>query len=524
MIKRKLIILITAASISMVALIAIQVYWIDAAVDTQRRKFDQTVMEVMSSTLEKIEKEEAVTKVTSELFPSSTVDKSLHSDSVINIDKFPLGDPFKKQLITKRETQDYDLLNIQFTPPTTDSSIFIIRKSQKRVLSTNVTVDITDQLEQKATLINEIVNELALISINNDYNERVSEADIKSIFDKELRKAGINTSYILDIFDAETQRLSFNKNPAIQDDIMATPYRLSLLPNNYYIKSDEILLYFPEHDNYMLQNIWKILVLSFLLILILILLFYSSISTIFKQKQLSQIKNDFINNMTHELKTPISTISLACEALGDESIQLDNKRKERYIGMIGDENKRLSVLVDSVLKSSVWDSVKVNMPKERMLANSIIKEVTKSFEIQLSKKSGKLIVRLDAKEDFIELNKVHFSNVIFNLLDNANKYSSDEPVIEVKSWDEDDYFVVSISDNGIGISKEDQKKIFDKFYRVPTGNIHDVKGFGLGLNYVKRVVELHNGEIRLNSIKGQGTTIIIKILKNGERENKDFSS
>jgi|SRR5690554_720906 len=520
MIKRKLILLITAASISMVALIAIQVYWIDAAVETQHKKFDQSVMEAMSGALEKMEKEEAITKVTSKLFPSSEIDKSFHTDSVINIDQFPLGDPFQKQLITKKEPQRSDQLNIQFTPPITrDSSLFIIRKTQKRVLSTNINVDIKDQLAQKATLINEIVNELALISINNDYNERVSEADIKSLFDQELKKAGINTPHILDIFDAETQQLSFNKNKSIESDIINTPYRLSLMPNDYHIESDQLLLYFPKHNNYMLKNIWEILVLSFLLILILILLFYSSISTIFKQKQLSQVKNDFINNMTHELKTPISTISLACEALSDQSLNIDEGRKSTYIGMIDDENKRLSILVDNVLKSSVWDSTNLSLKTEVVAANDIIEKVAHSFRIQLSKKSGQLILNLKAKNDLLNLDKVHFSNVIFNLLDNANKYTPENPIIELSSCDDENYFYLSVKDNGIGISKENQKKIFDKFYRVSTGNLHDVKGFGLGLSYVKRVVELHQGEIRLNSTKGQGTTVIIKILKNGERKN-----
>lgn len=340
MINRKLILLIAAATISMIALIAIQVYWIDAAVETQQKRFDQSVMEVMSNTLEKMEKEEAITKVTSKLFPTTEINKSLRTDSVINIDQFPLGDPFQKQLITKKEPQRSDQLNIQFTPPTRDSSLFIIRKTQRRVLSSNVNVDIKDQLAQKATLVNEIVNELALISINNDYNERVSEEDIKSLFEVELKNAGINTPHVLDIFDAETQQLSFNNDKSIESEIINTPYRLSLLPNDFYIESDQILLYFPKQNNYMLKNISQILVLSFLLILILILLFYSSISTIFKQKRLSQVKNDFINNMTHELKTPISTISLACEALSDESLSIDANRKSTYLGMIDDENKR----------------------------------------------------------------------------------------------------------------------------------------------------------------------------------------
>lgn len=519
MINRKLTLLISAATISIILLIVIQVYWIKAAMEIQHKKFDQSVMEVMSTVMEKMEKKEAVTKVTSKLFSKGKINDKFNSHTLFNLDEFSFGDSFKEQLVTKKNPNHSEQLNIHYTPPVKDSSLFIIRKTQKRVLSSNVNLGIKNQLDKKSTLINEIVNELALISIDNDFNERVSEESIKSLFDKELKKEGINTPYMLDIFDAETQQLSFNKDKSLTNAITNTPYRLSLLPNDFYVDSDQMLLYFPLHENYLLKNIWKILVISFLLVLVLILLFYSSISTIFKQKQLSQVKNDFINNMTHELKTPISTISLACEALSDKSVRINEDRRISYLGMIGDENKRLAVLVDNVLKSAVWDSANLKLKKEVTSSHKIIEKIAKNFRIQLSKKSGELILSLNAEDDKFPLDKVHFSNVIFNLLDNANKYTPENPIIEIASREEKGFLIISIKDNGIGISKENQKKIFEKFFRVSTGNLHDVKGFGLGLSYVKRVIELHGGEIQIKSTKGQGTTIIIKIHKNGQERN-----
>lgn len=187
--------------------------------------------------------------------------------------------------------------------------------------------------------------------------------------------------------------------------------------------------------------------------------------------------------------------------------------------MIGDENKRLAVLVDNVLKSAVWDSANLKLKKEVTSSHKIIEKIAKNFRIQLSKKSGELILSLNAEDDKFPLDKVHFSNVIFNLLDNANKYTPENPIIEIASREEKGFLIISIKDNGIGISKENQKKIFEKFFRVSTGNLHDVKGFGLGLSYVKRVIELHGGEIQIKSTKGQGTTIIIKIHKNGQERN-----
>lgn len=513
--QRRLTLLIIAATFSILALIVIQVYWIGAAMETQQKQFDQTVMGVMSQVLEDLEKEENITKVTMDAGFDALRKSQDGEETELSIGKFPLNDPFQKELVTKKKTAVSDQYNIQYTPPSRDSSLFIIRKTQKRVLSSTIIPELRGQFPNRATLVNESVNELSLISINKEFSERVSEKEINKLVEKALCDAGIKTPFVLDIFDAETETLSFNDSLELVEPIKNTPYRLSLLPNDYYVDSDKLLLYFPNQSNYLLQNLTKILVLSFLLVLILILLFYTSISTIFKQKRLSRVKNDFINNMTHELKTPISTIGLACEALNDDTLAINPGRRKSYVGMIQDENKRLSVLVDNVLKSAIWDSAELKLKVELADVHEIIQKVAGSFKIQLSKKSGALKLDLAASNSTAQVDKVHFSNVIFNLLDNANKYTPDKPFIEIRTFNEDNFIGLTIQDNGIGISKEDQKKIFDKFYRVSTGNLHDVKGFGLGLSYVKRVVEMHGGVIQMKSAPGKGTTITIKLKING---------
>jgi len=253
---------------------------------------------------------------------------------------------------------------------------------------------------------------------------------------------------------------------------------------------------------------------SLLIIILIFFAFYYSIRTILKQKKVSEIKNDFINNMTHELKTPISTISLACEALSDPDISATPSLMNRYIGIIGQENKRLGVQVENVLKSAIWGSQAFKMNMEPVQMHSIIDEAVSKFQMQLDEKGGIIKMELGAKSDHLMADKVHITNAIYNLIDNAIKYTPTAPIIHIKTINEKDNLLVSVCDNGIGISKENHSKVFDKLYRVSTGNLHDTKGFGLGLNYVKTVVERHDGDVKVTSKLNKGSTFTLSIPMN----------
>jgi two-component system phosphate regulon sensor histidine kinase PhoR len=277
------------------------------------------------------------------------------------------------------------------------------------------------------------------------------------------------------------------------------------------METDALLILFPNRSKYLLKKVWQILVASIILISILIGIFYFALSTIFQQKRISIIKNDFINNMTHELKTPISTISLACEALSDKELGADEKRRTNYVRMIGQENSRLALLVENVLKSAIWDSGDFELKLKKVKFNSLVEDVIRSIEIQVKSRGGVITSSFDASDDLIQADKVLITNLVFNLLDNAIKYSKEKPEIHVSTEIKGNSISLMIEDNGIGISKVDQKKIFEKFYRVPTGNIHNVKGFGLGLNYVKEIVEKHGGAITFSSKLGIGSKFTVSI-------------
>lgn len=529
--KERFTFLIVASSLGIIGLIAIQLYWINISLKNQQEQFDQRVMSAMQEVVKKLEKEEAITKVTSQILEEDTF-SDFEGDSTISLGSFPFESSLSKETTPENLSMSQGVrtdkfkLNIELpTPSRNDSSTFIMRETQKRVINSRYIPSVVgddslvkNQLKRKATLINEIVNELAFIRISNNFNERVDSSKIDSLFKNELLNLGIKTSFYFDILDAESNRLSFHDADALRSKIMESDYSLQLFPNDYFIKSDVLLLYFPDRSPILWIHSWEILLISLLIVLILSWVFYSSLSTIFKQKKLSIIKNDFINNMTHELKTPISTIALATEALSDESLQITQDRRKQYIGMISEENNRLSLLVDNVLKSAVWDSSNLKLNLSVQPISPLIEKVVNSFKLQLERKDGTLKLEFEANDDCCRIDEVHFINILFNLLDNANKYSRGKAELSVKTFDQGEEIGIRVSDKGIGISKEDQKKIFDKFYRVHTGNIHEVKGFGLGLSYVKRMVELFGGRIELQSKKGQGTSINIylkKIKNNG---------
>lgn len=250
--------------------------------------------------------------------------------------------------------------------------------------------------------------------------------------------------------------------------------------------------------------------------MVLFLTFIITVYLVVRQKKVTQMKNDFINNMTHEFKTPLSTISIAAQMLADNSITKSNETYERLGNAINDETKRLRFQVEKVLQMSLFDRDNIALKMKELDANEIIAHVVQTLSLKVTQKGGQVENRLEAIDPFINADEMHFTNIIFNLMDNAVKYRRDDVPLHliVSTWNKGDCLFICIEDNGIGISREDTKRIFDRFYRVHTGNTHNVKGFGLGLAYVKKMVDLHHGTIRVQSELGQGTKFVITLPNN----------
>jgi len=372
-----------------------------------------------------------------------------------------------------------------------------------------------EQIQKKANHLNWLIQRMFNTNPVGDIRLRLNLETLDSTLAFNFLQHNIDTTFRFSIVILDTlvnKKVSFNKrnSPHHDANLVESDFKTLLYPNDPVPSEYHLLVSFPDLGLYVWKEMAGTLAASILLVLIVIFAFYYAVSTIFKQKQLSEIKNDFISNMTHELKTPISTISLACEAIRDPDVRNDTETVTSFISMIDQENKRLGTLVENVLQTALIDKGKLKLNLEECEIDELLKQVVDSFQIRFKDKGGEIVIE---KADPItwKVDKIHFVNVIFNLLDNSLKYCEQKPHVEVRLEKLSHGFTLEVKDNGIGIKKEDQKRIFEKLFRVPTGDIHTVKGFGLGLSYVYSIVKLHKGEISLKSALGKGSTFKITI-------------
>jgi len=354
------------------------------------------------------------------------------------------------------------------------------------------------------------------VDIFPSIEERIDTAQVDSLLRRNIWREGVKTPFYYAI--VREDGMVFWKKPSAESE-ESHSFQAKLFPNDPVSQTFYLRLIFPETSKYLIGSMWKMLIISGLLLTGLMWLFFYSFLTIHRQRKLSELKSDFINNMTHELKTPIATISLACEVLQDKDVQKSENSRERYIKMITEENTRLGMLVENVLRTSLFEQGQMKMKVQTIALHEVVQSVLRSFDLQVKNRRAVVIEDFLAKNDQLEGDILHITNLVFNLFDNALKYSLEMPEIHITTKEEQGFVVLEVADNGIGISKENQKRIFEKLYRVPTGNIHNVKGYGLGLSYVMGVVLKHKGQIQVESELKKGTKFIVKLPRKYEAVN-----
>ena len=338
--------------------------------------------------------------------------------------------------------------------------------------------------------------------------ERVSKESLNKLLKEELEEYGVNTPFEFGIYSngVETKVKSdgfvYDKNKI---------YSIPVFRDNEETNKYQLLVTFPQKKQYLLSDLVGITLLSIIFTLIIVIVYSSALNQLIRQRNISEIKSDFINNMTHEFKTPIATINLALDAIKNPKIIEDKEKVFKYLQMIKDENKRMHAQVENVLRISKLEKKELNINKESLNIKEVIEDAIEHVSLILEDRNGVITKDFNASRSTVLINDVHFTNVIVNILENAIKYTPDIPQINVCVENVKDFVVIKIKDNGIGMSKIAQKRVFEKFYREHTGDLHNVKGHGLGLAYVKRIIDDHNGQIFVESEKGKGSTFIIKI-------------
>ena len=412
--------------------------------------------------------------------------------------------------LERSETLDYlqelmqlygDTLDSYNTPIMADVTQSGMREFQKRIRNAYV---------YEREVLEEVVLRVLYASSEKDFRERLDTDYLEQELEANLRFNGIDVPFHYRIFSSDGIELyrCDDYDPKGEE----YSYKQTLFRNDPTGKMGLVSVHFPDQNKFIL-GVADTVVLAMIFTLILFVAFLVTVYLIVRQKKVSEMKNDFIHNMTHEFKTPISTISIAAQMLSDKTIQKPAEMYERLSGVIFAETKRLRFQVEKVLQMSLYDGGNIALKMQPMDLNLLIESVVDTFSIKVVQNGGSIDTHLNASDPMAKVDEMHFTNIIFNLMDNAVKYKrEDEPLhLEISTMNTGDYLCIEVKDNGIGISKENLKRIFDKFYRVHTGDKHDVKGFGLGLAYVRKMVMLMNGSIKANSVIGRGTTFIINM-------------
>ena len=522
--KRFLWIIAVFMSLAMAGLIIVQSYWIGNAVDIKEKQFNQLVNNALSDVTDEVRRQETVFNIINQIEPVDTsLTKKRYSSFHFQISasqylqdvSVRISEKNAKVKILNEEIQAIqhsiqpgDHSNITVISEDSDwidesPEIIVDTEGVARVTlisPSHLRKEIQSQLEEQQAFLDKVISKMLLPPLS--IKERIDPELLNKIIRMALLNNGIDLNYEFAVLadNLDISMISKHYSPDGNNDYFSA----ELFPEDLF-NTGYLSIYFPGQKNFIFKSLGFMTISSIVLTLLIIMSFVTTIYIIFRQKRLSEIKNDFVNNMTHELKTPISTISLASQMINDPSIPSESKNMKNISRIIEDESKRLGYQVEKVLQMAIFDRGKLKLKLKQTDINDLILSVINNFTIQVDKLGGKITGELNAANSQVKIDTVHFTNVISNLVDNAVKYSPDKPEILVSTENKNGKLLIRVRDKGIGIKKEDQKRIFEKFYRVPTGNIHNVKGFGLGLSYVKKIVEEHEGSIAIKSELNKGT-------------------
>lgn len=485
--------LILLMTLSLLGVTGIQAYWLKNAYDLKEEKFESEVGQALSDITERVDNMASLRF----LFNNFGI-KPFFSENLAPHLGFPARDSSSGNLrLTMNLGEDTVVL---YNADPSDSIINAIDERKGLVLKTR-----PDQMMKKGAQLDMLLRKMVRYELSRRRNDSswMDRQTLDSLINFELKSRGIDVPYEFAVANDKEIIISSRAWDPTYHQHTAT-----LFPND--ILTNEILsLSFPSKADYIFRSLWVMLVVSLLFTVAIVYTFYRTLNFSLKQKRISDIKTDFINNMTHEFKTPIATINLAIDALRNPKVRGDSARVEHYSNMIKQENQRMNLQVESVLRMALLDKQELDLDFKREDVLKVVQGCIDHISLQLESKGGHLQKFFNEKSLVLDIDTNHLSNTVINILDNAIKYSVGPPEIKVVAESTQNHFILIISDKGLGMTKDEQKHIFDRFYRVSAGDLHNIKGHGLGLSYAKGIVESHGGRLEVESEKGKGSKFYI---------------
>ncbi len=516
--RRIFVLLLVLMGIALIGIVTVQIYWIRSTIEMREQQFSTSVKYALAKVSENIQKREFKDNVIK--FAPMLDSMQISKERGVKDFFYKQIDTSRNEIFTFRQSVLENNYKTQISPLESDTINFktYISKQETQIEKIEFYSKDFTELSPKDKLVKidrldkydklQFENFFQNIVSRQPIYDRVSNNEIRLNIDNELRARNIETNFEYGVFNEDL--ITKVKSTHFEKE-SGSSYQVPLFIDGNGESDYSLYVNFPEKKEYILSAISKNLILSAFFILVIMLVFASSIYQLIRQKKRSDIKTDFINNMTHEFKTPIATINLAIDSIKNPKI-IDNKEKViRYVEMIREENKRMHAQVENVLRISKLDKKQLDMSKEVIDLHDLIDEAITHVDLLVKNRNGYIKKHYKASLSEVLANSFHFTNVIVNMLENAIKYSDEAPKIDVYTENAGNKIILKIKDQGIGMNKKVQNKVFDKFYREQSGNIHNVKGHGLGLAYVKRITEMHHGTVYVESEKGKGSTFTIKL-------------
>jgi two-component system, OmpR family, phosphate regulon sensor histidine kinase PhoR len=507
---------------SLIGIVFVQLYWLNTSLDNNLEQFRYHIKQVLADVANQLEENEVsefmqmFQKADSMGFTKTKND--LKEFGFYEKDKETNQTYIYKGTLEATEYEDFVFPN-SFFENNKDSVKLrgLSRRSELEVFNNqystteNATSPNTKIIREGGNKILDKANfQMFYKEVADSYpiQKRISTEKLHQMLTIKLKEYGVDTPFEFALYSNGISTKVRSEN--FENDKKST-YNIPVFKDVDGLSKYQLMITFPEKSKFLISKLLSITILSFLFTIIIIIAYWSTWSQMNKQKQISEIKTDFINNMTHEFKTPIATINLALDAIKNPKVIDDKEKVQRYMQMIREENKRMNAQVENVLQISKLEKRELEIEKEPLEIETVIEDAIEHTSLILESKEGEININLQAQDSTVMINEVHFTNVLVNILENAVKYAIQKPIILVSTENINYFLIIKIKDNGPGMSKVIQKRIFEKFYREHTGDIHNVKGHGLGLAYVKRIVEEHNGFVSVESEKGKGSTFIIKL-------------